>query len=83
MKNNKGEISIPMIITGIILIILGGIIIFMLTGENGLFVLKGSESAINRNELQEQNNSNIENTNELQEQNTTNTNNEAITIPVE
>lgn len=83
MKNNKGEISIPMIITGIILIILGGIIIFMLTGENGLFVLKGSESTINRNELQEQNNSNTENTNELQEQNTTNTNNEAITIPVE
>ena len=38
MKDNRGEISIQMIITVIVLIILGGICIFMLTGDNGLFV---------------------------------------------
>ena len=38
MKNNKGAISIEMILTVIVLIVLGGICIFMLTGDNGLFV---------------------------------------------
>lgn len=40
MKDNRGEITIPMILTGIILIVVVGICIFMLTGENGLFVLR-------------------------------------------
>ena len=61
MKDNRGQISIVMIITVICLIIFGGICIFMLTGENGLFVLKGQE---------------VQNKNEVVNQNTTNTNQE-------
>ena len=49
MKNNRGEITIGMIITVIILIILGGICIFMLTGENGIFVPKRDKVIVNTN----------------------------------
>ena len=72
MKNDRGEISIPQIIIVIVLIVLVGVCIFMLTGENGLFVPKGYEpqenlnNVVNTEEPEEQDS----NTNEPQEQNT-------------
>jgi hypothetical protein len=46
MRNDRGEISIPTILIGIILIVLAGICIFMLTGENGIFVPVGMNKII-------------------------------------
>lgn len=43
MKEDRGEISIMMIVVVIVLIIFGAICIFMLTGENGLFIPKRLE----------------------------------------
>lgn len=40
MKSEKGEITIHFIVGGIIFIVFIGICIFMLTGENGIFVPK-------------------------------------------
>lgn len=51
MKNDRGEITIPMIITVIILIILAGICIFMLTGENGVFIPKKDSAIENTNNV--------------------------------
>lgn len=93
MKDNRGEISIMMIITVICLIIFGGICIFMLTGENGLFIPKRQEIE-NKNEIVNENttntnqaeNNNIEettnetNTNEQSNQN--NNTNGALTVPM-
>lgn len=74
MSNDKGEISIPTILTVIILIILGGICIFMLTGENGLFVPKRYEQNIENNIVNTENETqNVENT----------TNNEVLTVPMQ
>jgi len=86
MKNNRGAISIEMIITVIVIMVLVGVAIFMLTGENGLFVPKDKENTVTTNELKEQNETENENTvinNETQEQNTTNNENILITVPVE
>lgn len=76
MKDNRGEITIPFVLTGIVLIIIAGICIFMLTGENGLFVPRGYES--------EKENEIVNNTtvNEV-EQNTVKENNTFTIIPVE
>lgn len=68
MKNEKGEITIPAILITIILIVLGGICIFMLTGENGLFVPKRYEQNV-------ENNNTVINSNETQNDNT-------LTVPV-
>jgi len=40
MKSEKGEVTIHLIVGGIIFIVFIGICIFMLTGENGIFVPK-------------------------------------------
>jgi len=72
MKNNRGAISIEMIITVIVMILLAGICIFMLTGENGLFVPKDNENNAITNEIN----------NNVQEPNTNNSEN-ALTVPVE
>ncbi len=76
MKSNRGEITIQLVIMVIALIILGGVCVFMLTGENGLFVPKGQEP-VNAN--------NTSTTN--QTENTTNSTNEiengALTVPME
>jgi len=72
MKNNRGAISIEMIITVIVIILLVGIAIFMLTGENGLFVPKDNENNAITNEIN----------NNVQEPNTNNSEN-ALTVPVE
>ena len=69
MKNERGEITIPAILTTIVLIVLAGICIFMLTGENGLFVPKRYE----------QNDNTVINSNETQNDNNA-TNNNAITV---
>lgn len=76
MKDNRGEITIPMIITGIVLIIIVGICIFMLTGENGLFVPR-TENESQENEII------TNNTTDLDEQNATDNENGALTVPVE
>ena len=75
MKSERGEISIPTILTVIVFIILAGICIFMLTGENGLFVPKRYEENVNNNNTVNTQNEtqNIENT----------TNNEALTVPMQ
>ena len=77
MKNNRGEISIPLILTVIVLIIFGAICIFMLTGENGLFVFKSNQ--------REQNNSVVTNKGEnaATNENITNNENNVLTVPVE
>ena len=84
MKNNKGEISIMLIITVITILILVIIMIFMLTGENGLFILKNQPprgGTTNNTEITNEIENNTTN------QNTTNaddtTNKEALTIPLE
>lgn len=74
MKNNRGEITIMMIVTVIVLIILGGVCIFMLTGENGLFVPKNQEQNV-------QETNNTVNANNVQ--NEINNENQALTVPVE
>ena len=74
MKNNRGEVTIPMVITVIILIILGGICIFMLTGENGIFVPKRDEQNI-------ENTNNIVNT--VEDSNVINNESGALTVPVQ
>jgi len=56
MKNNKGEISIELIATVIVLIVLAAICIFMLTGDSGLFVPKGEEQNIQTNNTVDTNN---------------------------
>lgn len=85
MKDNRGEITIMMIIIVIVLIILGGICIFMLTGENGLFIPKSEEQNIQQNNIdtnvQDEETNNTVDTNE--QQNTTNNENGALTVPVE
>ena len=96
MKDNRGEITIMMIITVIVLIIFGGICIFMLTGENGLFVLKTKQqnnNNLNTNVQQETTNLNSQNeVNETVEgnntvvddkSNQTTNQNGAITVPVQ
>ncbi len=86
MKNEKGQITIMMIITVIVLIIIGGICIFMLTGENGLFIPKRDEEKTQQNET---NTNNIENSDSTQNanniENTNNTQNEngALTVPMQ
>ena len=78
MKNNRGAISIEMIITVIVIMLLVGVTIFMLTGENGLFVPNNKENTVN--ELKEQNVTDNQNTvtnNDEQNQNM------LITVPVE
>ena len=78
MRSNKGEITIQLVITVIVLIVLGGVCIFMLTGANGLFLPK------EYGQNQEQTN-NISTENEI-ENVTSNTNvneNGAITVPIE
>lgn len=54
MKSEKGEVKLEVIITIILLIIFGGICIFMLTGDNGIFVPEKYE-VINNNETTENN----------------------------
>lgn len=49
MKSEKGEITIHFIVGGIIFIVFIGICIFMLTGENGIFVPKRDK--IENNEI--------------------------------
>ena len=49
MKNNKGAISIEMIITVIVILVLLGICVFMLTGEEGIFVPKKDEQVQENN----------------------------------
>lgn len=75
MKDNRGQITIMMIVTVIVFIILGGICIFMLTGENGLFVP--------RRDFEEIENNNTVNQNEIQEENITNSEKNAITVPMQ
>jgi len=80
MKNNKGEITIPLVVIVIVIIIIGAICIFMLTGENGLFILK--EYEVNQDTT-----NNTVNTNQVQNitstENTTNNENVVTTLPVE
>lgn len=76
MKNNRGEITIPMILTGIILIVAVGICIFMLTGENGLFILN-TEKESQENQLITNNTTNSD------EQNVTDNENGALIVPAE
>ena len=54
MKSEKGEVKLEVIITIILLIIFGGICIFMLTGDNGIFVPE-KYKVINNNETTENN----------------------------
>lgn len=61
MKNNRGAISIEMILTIIVILVLGGICIFMLTGDNGIFVPKEEKQIQETNETQNQNAENNEN----------------------
>ena len=77
MKNEAGEITIPTILTVIVLIVLAGICIFMLTGENGLFVPKNyeQESELTNNSVIQENQTQNEN-NEVED-------NEVLTVPVE
>lgn len=49
MKSEKGEVTIHLIVGGIIFIVFIGICIFMLTGENGIFVPKRDK--IENNEI--------------------------------
>ena len=82
MKNNRGAISIETIITVIVIILLLGVTIFMLTGENGLFVLK------DKNDTDEMNKQNVYNqntviNNDVQNQNNINNENVLITIPAQ
>lgn len=79
MKDNKGQITIMMIVTVIVLIILGGICIFMLTGDNGLFVPKEDEkeNKSTENEITTNNTLNTE------EQNVVNNEDGALMIPLE
>ena len=95
MKDNRGEISIMMIITVISLIVFGAICIFMLTGDSGLFIPKSQEKVTENNVNQVQNitesnevnnqqnvtENNTEDSN--QEQNTTNEPNGALTVPMQ
>lgn len=74
MKNNRGEITIAMIIIVIIFIVLGGICIFMLTGENGLFVPRRDYEEIENNTV---------NQNEIQEENSANNANNVLTVPIQ
>ena len=76
MKSDRGEITIPMVITGIVLIIMVGICIFMLTGENGLFVPR-TENKTQENEIV------TNNTIDSEEQNVTDNENGALTVPME
>lgn len=76
MKNNKGQITIMMIVTVIVLIIVVGVCIFMLTGENGLFIPKGYRK---ENETTQER----QNTLNTQAPNLNNTVNETSTIPTE
>lgn len=76
MKNDRGEITIPMVIVGIVLIIMVGICIFMLTGENGLFVPK-TENKAQENEVI------TNNTIDTEKQNVTENENGALTVPME
>ena len=52
MKNDRGEISIPTILIVIVLIVIGGVCIFMLTGEDGVFVPKRYEQNTNQNQIE-------------------------------
>jgi len=78
MKSNKGEITIQLVITVIVLIVLGGVCIFMLTGENGLFLPKEYEK-----NQEQTNNISTENKLENVTNNTTVNENGAITVPME
>ena len=49
MRSEKGEVTIHLIVGGIIFIVFIGICIFMLTGENGIFVPKRDK--IQNNEI--------------------------------
>ena len=79
MKDNRGEISIQMIITMIVVLVMAGICVFMLTGEDGLFVPKKdneiTNNILNTNEIT----NNTVDTNETQEQNVTNNENGGFT----
>ena len=76
MKSNKGEISVELLITIIVLIVLGGICIFMLTGDNGLFIPKEYE-------VHEEKTNNVSNEIENTTNNTNANENGSITVPME
>ena len=81
MRNDRGEVSIPAILIVIILIVFVGVCIFMLTGENGVFIPKGYEQNVENNT-----NTNAESTNktENKEQNKVTQNVEnALTVPMQ
>lgn len=89
MKDNRGEITIMMVITGIVLIILGGICIFMLTGEDGFFVPRRdvveNETVENNNTLNnnETNENNTVDTNQTQDENQTDNDEGALRVPMQ
>ena len=71
MKSEKGEVTIHLIVGGIIFIVFIGICIFMLTGENGIFVPKRDKiqnneitnnTTVEKNYIQDQNGIREENT---------------------
>lgn len=83
MKSEKGEITIQMVVTGIILIVIAGICIFMLTGENGLFVPKRQNNKAGDEEIIDQTiNSDESNVTEGENEETKNeSENEALVVP--
>ena len=96
MRNDRGEMSIPTILIGIILIVFAGICIFMLTGENGIFVpVRYEQNNTTMNENQTENTNKVEeqpenaestnkpeNTTQETENNTV-TNNNVLTVPMQ
>lgn len=77
MKSEKGEVTIDLVVGAIIFIVFIGVCIFMLTGENGIFVPKrnnveNDEITTNNtiDEIEENNITNDEgSTNQTQEEN--------------
>ena len=81
MRNERGEISIPTILIVIILIIIGGICVFMLTGEDGLFIPKRYEQNINQNQNENTENNTLTDKDETQKIENT-TDNNVLTVPM-
>ncbi len=86
MKNDRGEITIPQIIFVIVLIVLVGVCIAMLTGENGLFVPKGynqnADNSTNTNTTNtDESNTNTVDTQKPTEQEENNNQNGALVVP--
>lgn len=82
MKNERGEITIQMVVIGIILIVLVGVCIFMLTGENGLFVLK-TQNNEPKNEIITNQTINSDEQNVTNNENKNDNENGALVVPVE